>query len=410
MKKYLFLIILSIFLYSNTIFDEIFLAIDNNLDNNYISKGIKLTKVKSKGSLDAIRNLKENKANIALVRGDVLGIKKNGILGLEAFENYGIICSPSKSILYLVSKTKIKSINDFRDKKISTGVITNLSQIYLNNVLKNNGLEFDISFNALNLNNSIKALKKGNIDIILMFATRDALSKFKKNGLEVQSLPDDFFKNLTFKRGLKPFSYKIKDKKIRTLEVPNFFIAPLDTLDDNIKYKIEQIIRKFKCYKTIPTIDPFYGTLHPLVKSIINEINQKEKEPPQKAPKEEEYFDHNPIQFLFKREVNLIDGGKSYIYNVENRASKDINISFWEFKTNSFDNIPIKPRHLISISPKRVIKLKGKSKKLVTFTYKNPFIYKITPREIEVIYKNLSMENNSSFDNTISLYLTIGDK
>ncbi len=403
MKKILFLIILSIFIYSNSksaIFDKIFLAVDNNLDNSALDKNISLIRVKSRGSLDAIRNLKDNKANIALVRGDVLGIKKNGILGLEPYTNYGIICSPNKSILYLVSKVDINSINDFRNKKISTGVMTNLAQIYLNNVLKNSGLEFDISFNALNLNSSIRALKKGTIDIILMFAPKYALYKFNKSGLVIKSLPDDFFKNLTFRRGLKSFSYRIKNRKIRTLAVPNFFIAPVKTIDKNISSKIEQIVKRFECYKHIPHINSFYGVLHPLVKDIINSINQKEKEPPKK-----ENFKNRPIKFLFKRKV-ILDNEVSYVYNIENRVSSDVNISFWEFRTNSFDNMPIKPRHLISIFPKGVMNFKGKSKKIVTFTYKNPFLYKISPREIEVVYKNLSKESNNS---VLSLYLTIGD-
>jgi len=406
MKKILLLILFSIFLISSsTIFDKVFITMDKNLDSSIIDKNSSFIKIRSRGSLDAINNLKDNKANIAFVRGDVLGIKKNGILGLETYDNYGIICSPNKSILYLVSKKDIKSIYDFRDKKISTGVMTNLAQIYLNSVLKNSGLEFDISFNALNLYNSIDALKKGDIDIIFMFAPKKSMSEFNKNGLKIQSLPDDFFKNLTFKRGLIPFKYKIKKRTIRTFEVQNFLIAPIETLDKNISSKIEIIIKNFKCYKTIQNIDPFYGTLHPSVKDIINKINQKAKEPPKPStpPKKEDYKDE-PIQFLFKREITL-ENGINYIYDIENRVKSDINITFWEFKTDKFDNISIKPRHLISISPNGIIKLKGKSKRIVTFTYKNPFLYNIQPQSMEVVYKNLTMENKP-----LSLFLTIGDK
>ncbi len=409
MKRLILLMILPFFLIAKDVvvdekmdevnmYNSIYISIDSNLkmrtrDIHFSKKykEIKIRAVNSEGSLDAINNLRKSKANIAIARGDVLGIKKNGILGLESYEDYGIICSPNRSVLYLVSKDDIMTINDLRDKRVSTGLTSNMAQVYLSDVAKNSSIALDISFVSLNLSDSIEALKRDEIDVIFMFAPQNYASKFRKNGLNIQSLPNDFFSNLTFKKGLNTHSYTIKGKKIRTYEVPNFIIAPTKTLDENINLKVESMVSAFKCYKTIQNIDSFYGEIHPDVKSAVSKIHKR-------VDKE------GAIRFTFKRKVKSKENTK-YFYSIDNRSKSDMNITFSQFKTKKFDAVPIKPRHLITTIPTGVIEIKGKSKKMITFTYENPFLYDVKKTKVETLYENLTVKSSP-----IKLFLTIGDE
>ena len=380
------------------IYKDIFLAIDSelkmNIDDIFLSqkyKNFTLKGIESIGSLEAINNLRKSKANISIVRGDVLGIKKNGIFGIEPYEDFGIICSPNRSVLYLVSKYDITSINDLRDRIVSTGLVSNMAQLYLNDITKNSGVELDISFRSLDISDSIDALLNDDIDVLFAFAPENYVLNFTTNGLKVQSLPDDFLTNLNYTKGINPHRYELNGKRIRTYETPNFIIAPTQTLDENINLKIEAMVSAFKCYKTIQNIDSFYGKLHDDVKKSISKIHKRLDK-------------QSAIKFVFKRDVKVKNSVK-HIYEIQNNSKADQNITFLQFRTKKFDKIPIKPRHLISIIPNKMIKLKAGSKRILTFTYKNPFLEKIPKRKIETVFINKTEKNKE-----IKFFLTIGDE
>ena len=380
------------------IFKDIFISIDRDLDirvsDIFLSQKyeeLNLRKITTEGSLDAINSLKKSKANIAIVRGDILGIKNNSLLGLEKYDNYGIICSPSSSVLYLISKKDIKSIDDMRGMRVSSGLSSNMAQLYLAGIAIDSGTPLDISYHSLNLKESIKAIQKDEIDAIFMFAPEDYLSTFLDNNLKIISLPNEFFDNLKKKKGLNPHSYYIKKRRVRTVEVQNFLIAPKNTLDAKINLKIEAMVSAFECYNTIQNIDPFYGNLHEAVKPAITSIHER-------IDLEE------AISFSFKSKSKS-DGGVKYIYEVYNNSSEDMNITLKELRTNSFDKIPIRPRHLITVVPSGDINLKKKSHKVITYIYQNPFVYDIKKRDIVIIYKNLTIKDSED----VEFVLSIGD-
>jgi TRAP-type uncharacterized transport system substrate-binding protein len=381
------------------IFKDIFISVDSDLhiyvEEIFLSQKyseLNLRNVPTEGSLDAINYLKKSKANIAIVRGDVLGIKNNGLLGLEKYNNYGIVCSPSTSILYLVSKKDIKSIDDMKGMRVSTGLTSNIAQLYLADIARSTGIPLDISYMSLNLEDSLSALKDDNIDAIFIFASEDFTDTFLEHKFKIHSLPNVFFNKLKVQKGLNPHSIYIKKKRIQTVEVQDFLIAPKNTLDSNMALKIEAMVSAFECYNTIQNIDPFYGDLHeslkPAIKKIHKRINLEEA-----------------ISFTLKSKSKS-EGTMKYIYEVSNHSDQDMNITLKELRTNSFDKIPIRPRHLITVVPSGDIALKKNAKKIVTYIYNNPFIYTVKKRNITVVYQNLTVKESED----VKFSLSIGDK
>lgn len=380
------------------IFKDIFLSIDRDLKleikDIYLSEkydALNIKEIRTEGSLDAVNNLRKSQANIAIVRGDILGIKNNGLFGIDEYKGYGIVCSPSRSVLYLVSKKEIHSLNDIRGMEFSTGLFSNMAQVYLNDIMKNSGLSLEIGYNSIDLDDSIDALKKDQIDAIFMFAPEKSVYTFLDNNLKIRSLPDDFFDNLSIGKGLNTQSYEIDDEVIRTLEVDNFIIAPKTTLDENIDLKVEALVSAFECYLSIQNIDLFYGELHSSVKKAFSAIHKR-------VDKED------AIVFSFESKEITATGHK-HIYKVQNHANEDMNITFDAFETRFFDNVPIRPRHLLTVVPANDINLKKKSHKFVTFIYENPFAFKVEKNVIQVQYKNKTIKKSD----VISFELELGD-
>ena len=351
----------------------------------------------SRGGVDVINKLQDSKINIGIVRGDILGIYNNNLYGFEQFQNYGILCSTSSSLLYLVSKKEIKSIYDLRGKRVSTGVISNIAQIYLNDILKNSGIASDINFRSYDIDRSLKLLEKDKIDVIFIFGSIDYRPKIIKDGFTISSLPIDALQFFDKKKGLISYSYKIKNRNIDTFKVPNYLIAPVDTLDINIATKIEAMVDKFKCYKKIQNINIFYGQIHPEVKNAIARIRMRDQ-------KEDELMKKlNSIDIELKSKTR-IDNSTQYIYDVINNSNFDINITFDSYRTKLFDKTAIKPRHVLDNFPKGVIKVKAKTDRLITFVYKNNFTTKVKDTNISLVFKDLTNR-----DNFITTILNIRD-
>jgi TRAP-type uncharacterized transport system substrate-binding protein len=381
----------------SNIFKDIFISADSDvkidIDNIFLSEkyhDLSIKEIDTLGSLDALNNLRKSQANIAIVRGDVLGAKNNALFGLDAYQDYGIICASNTSRLYLVSQKSITSVNDLRNMRISTGLSSNIAQLYLANISKNSGIKLDITYKSLDLDDSIYALKHGKIDAIFMFGPKGYASKFAKNDLNVTSLPDDFFNNLSIKKGLNRDSFTLKGERIRTFSVQNFVIAPKNTLDAKIGFKVEAMVSAFGCYQNIQNIDSFYGELHPMVKEAVGSIHKR--------------IENENALSIELRHVEKVDNGRKYIFDITNNSENDMNITFEGFETTAFDSIPIKPRHLIEVIPSGDFGIKAKSDKMVSLIYKNPFLYKVGKRKIKTVYKNLSVKNSK-----VEFFLTIGD-
>ncbi|MBN2823886.1 MAG: hypothetical protein JXQ76_01070 [Campylobacterales bacterium] len=381
---------------SVNIFNDIFISIDSDLKINsntiYLSKkyqDISIKNIDTLGSLDAINNLRKSKANIAIVRGDVLAAKKHALFGFDTYEDYGIVCSSSDSFLFFVTKKKISSVDEMRNMRISSGLSSNIAQLYMDNISKNSGTKLDISYESLDLDDSIYALAHDKIDAIFIFGPKSYVKKFSKNGLIINSLPNDFFTNLSIKKGLNRDAFYVDGERIRTLSVQNFVIAPKNSLDAKLNSKVEAMVSAFECYRSIQNIDSYYGDLHPLVKEAVGSIHKRIE-------------NENAITVVYKHS-EPIDNGRRYIYTISNASENDMNITFDGFRTRAFDAIPIKPRHLVEVVPSGSLLIKAKSQQMVSFSYTNPFLYTIGQKRIKAVYQNLTVP-----DSKVEFYLTVG--
>lgn len=381
---------------SINIFNDIFLSMDSDLkinpDTIHLSQkyqDLTIKNIDTLGSLDAINNLRKSTANIAIVRGDVLAARKHALFGLDTYEDYGIVCSSSDSFLFFVAKKKINSIDEMRNMRISSGLASNIAQLYMDDISKNSGTKLDIIYESLDLDDSIYALMHDKIDAIFIFGPKSYAKKFTQNNLIINSLPNDFFTNLSIKKGLNRDALNLNGERIRTLSVQNFIIAPKNSLDAKLNSKVEAMVSAFECYRTIQNIDAYYGDLHPLVKEAVGSIHERIE-------------NENAIHVRFSHS-EPVDNGRRYIYTLSNHSQNDMNITFEGFYTRAFDAIPIKPRHLIEVIPSGSLLLKAQSSEMVSFVYANPFLYTIGKQSIKVVYKNLTVE-----DSKVEFNLNVG--
>ena len=233
---------------------------------------LKMKKIYRKGNLDKVYDLKDYIANFSVIRGDVLGASNAGLYGFEAFTNYGLLCSNSEEILYLVSKEDIKSIYDLRRKKISVGNISDISQVYLKDIANDSGVMLDINFKSFDLKDSMQKIRQGEIDAFFMFAPKNKVATILKNKLHISSTPNDFLKVLNDKQGLNTLKYKIDGRLIRSYKVPNYVVGLVETLDAEMPKKVRAVVEAFGCYKQAKIPDAFYGNPHPELMNIMAAI------------------------------------------------------------------------------------------------------------------------------------------
>lgn len=394
MKFILLIIIFSITLFAKelTALSEP-LLINNFYTTNENMKNyeFKLKAMKSDKTLETLTKFQNNLIDIAILRGDILGIKNSGLYDFEAFSDYGIIAQVDSSYLFLVSKREINSIYDLRAKNVSIGNISNISQIYLKNIAKNAGVLLDINFKTLSPKDSIKALKSDQVDAIFIFAPKSFLNLILKNGLKPLSLPKDFYKYLTLTKGLKVDKLNFQKKSISTLSIPNFVIAH-PTIDP---LALEALVYGFKSTKALQAIEPFYGKIHDgFFNALLNVELKKREQKIAKAKRE-------AIEFKFLDKVKYQNETR-FLYSIRDNSEFDVNISFEYFKTKDFDEMTIKPRHLLKVLPKRV-ELKAKSERIISISYSNPFTTRVDAN-VDLVFIN-----ESDKENKLEIPLIVGD-
>lgn len=370
-------------------------ALKNNMN-------IKSQKIIRQGGLDTLADIEHSVSNFALVRGDILGLKNAGLYGLEPFNNYGILCSPSESVLFLVSHEEIKSVYDLRSKTLSIGNISDIAQVYLQKVAKNSGILQDIRFKSYSINKSMNALDKKEIDAFFLFAPISYMNKFLDKGFYISSVPKDFYSVLNTKEGLKRLKYKINGRMISSFKTPTFLVSPLASADIELVDKIGVVADKFGCMDNVKIPNAFYGQLHP---ELLNAIAKKKENDLASLVLDDLAAKRFAIKVSFYNK-KIEDDKHVYLYKVHNTSNEDINVSFDHFETKLFDRSTIKPHHLFKINTKKAnMKVLKKSEKLVSFTYENPFASRIKPFNLILVFKDERYD-----DNYVSISSRIGDK
>jgi len=360
--------------------------------------------VKRNNNLQIISDLENSVANFGIVRGDILGLKNIGAYNLSAYSNYGILCSPSQSVLHLVGNSEIKTIYDLRFKRVSIGDVSDISQVYLKNAALKSGMIKDIEFKSLSINDSIVALRDGKIDAFFLFAPKEYIYKYLENNFYISSIPDDIRSGVNLEEGLNILRYKINERVLQTFKTPNYIVAPLATLDINISSKIEIVAHKFGCFKSMRIPKPFYGQLHPEFLAAFERMKAKlladklKKEQEDKLKKDEatkKELAKNAIDDL-RNAVNVTfverkehDEYTEFIYKASNVSAVNANVSFEYVKTEFFDKTSVKAHHVIKLtSSNPLIMLEANSAKFISFKYSNPFAVRIDKLDAEVVFKD----------------------
>jgi len=360
-------------------------------------------KIVRQGELEKIDDLKNSSANFAIVRGDVLGIKNAALHGFEAFTNYGILCAGQEEMLYLVSREEISSIYDLRGKSISVGKISNIAQVYLQDIAKDSGVILDINFKSFSLEDSLEKMKKGRLDAFFLFASTDKINMIVDEGLFISSIPDDFSKKLNHHQGLEKFKFKIDERIIKSYKVPNFVVSVVETLDTNLSEKIKKAVAAFSCNEMTKIPDVFYGNLHPELQNAIAAI---QAEADAKAQAQRALDERNGAISIVFYKVDKTLNAKTYYYKITNQSSEDINISFEQVKTKAFDHYAFKPRHVLKLQlNKPIIEMKAESKKLISFKYSNPFATRVDKMKLDLHFQEMRMDGKH-----FSIPLVLGDK
>lgn len=373
-----------------------------NLKNDY---NIPVNKITRQSNIEVINDIENAVSNFGIARGDVLGLKNLGLYDLGLFNNYGILCKTSDSVLYLVSREEIKSIYDFRGKNISTGKVTDIAQIYLKNALKDTGILKDIDFKALSIDASIKALEDKEIDVFFLFAPKNHIYKFLKKGFYISSIPNMLRTELNTQEGLSVVKYKIDDRLILTYQSPNFLVSPLATLDVDIVKKIEIVANRYGCFNTLKIPKAFFGQVHPELLKALELLKAKlEAEKQAKLDADALALEKDGVSISYV-ETKKYDEYVDYIYKVSNITTEPRKVIFQYIKTKYFDQFAIKPHHVLTLNTKsEQLSIEPNSEKIISFRYKNPFTIRIENLKVELVFKDAKFT-----DKRIILPLTIGD-
>jgi hypothetical protein len=376
------------------------------LPDFFNNDNIGFTRVNRPGNIDFINDIDFSVANFSLIRGDILGLKLRGAHGLTPFNNYGLLCSPSESVLYLVSKSNINSILDLRGKVVSTGVISDIAQIYLEKVASKAGILRDIRFKSLNVADSMAALESGKIDAFFLFESKEYIYEFLDRGLYISNLPRDFALAMNTKEGLTRFKYEIDDRLVSTYSAPNYIIAPLVSMDSDLIKKIEIVTLAFACQNNTKMPKAFFGMNHPEYINALASIREKERAliisraEERRIRKEREALNVK----LFKIEEEK--ESQTYYYVIENNSSMDANVTFLKIETKALDETSIKPHHLFKYDGRKFTSFVEKnSTKLISFTYKNPFTMKINDLPLDLIFRD-----HRYSDRLMDIHTHVGDQ
>jgi len=383
--------------------------------------------IKRENNLQIISDLENAVSNFGIVRGDILGLKNIGAYNLSAYSNYGILCSPSQSVLHLVGNSEIKSIYDLRFKKVSIGNVSDIAQVYLKNVAEKSGMIKDIEYKSLSIDDSIVALRDGKIDAFFLFAPKEYIYKYLENNFYISSIPDDIRSGISLEEGLNNLRYKINERVLHTFKTPNYIISPIATLDINIANKIEVVAQRYGCFRAMKIPKPFYGQLHPELLAAFERIKAKlladklKKEEEDKAKllaaqlKKDEQMKgelaKNALDDL-RNAVNVTfvekkehEAYTEYMYKASNVSSKNADVSFEYIKTDFFDKASVKPHHVIQLSSTNpLITVEANSAKFVSFKYANPYAFRIDELTVELVFKD-----HRYTDRTLYVPLVIGE-
>ena len=219
----------------------------------------------TKGVQESLENLKNMESNLSIVRADILFLINSGAEEFK-WKEYAVLArTKAISYLYLVARdgVKLSTMSDFRNKKISIGVLSNLSNRYLKEVLIDE-VEFQVEFKQYSLEESLHRIERGNLDILFAFATSDFEKTIKMNSLVSYPLLEEFKKKILKNKGF------VETKK--SVRADNYIVVS-KKIDPSF---LESVVKEFEEKKILLSeVSREVGTVHSKLSKIIAE---REKE------------------------------------------------------------------------------------------------------------------------------------
>lgn len=142
----------------------------------------------------------KKEANVAIVRGDILYhfFSNKKIL----YNTYSIIGKLSeKSVIYFLTKpnARIKTIKNMNGKVFSIGMLGDLTNQYLKNILNKENISYSINTKSEDFRLSLQYLKNNKIDGMFIFGRK----KYNQSYVEyMQKYPENFILSLKEEKGL----------------------------------------------------------------------------------------------------------------------------------------------------------------------------------------------------------------
>lgn len=206
-------------------------------------------------SVANINMLKDGSVDLAIVQNDITFYASNGteMFKDKKVDNLRGIATlyPETCQIVTLEKTGIKSVSDFKGKKVAVGAAGSGVEANARQIMAAYGIKYDdISVQYLSFGEAANALKDGNVDVAFVTAgyptaaIQDIASQNKVRLLPVEpDKADAMIKDYPFytKTTIPKGTYSGFDEDVATVSVMAMLVAT-DKLDDTLGYDVAKAI------------------------------------------------------------------------------------------------------------------------------------------------------------------------
>lgn len=245
-------------------------ALADILNKNIV--GLTASAKVSDGSVDNINLLKQGKANLAFVQSDIVYYAVNG---LEMFKDKKVDGLEGLAVLYpeivqiiTLQKSNIRSINDFRGKRIAVGNAGSANEANARQIMEVYGITYnDIQVQHMLFIEALDNLKNGGTDVVFITSGQPipVVQRFAEQN-EVFIIPmdekqtEDLIKKYPFynKTMLPQGIYTKQNTDIKAVAVQCMLVST-DKLDENTAYDIMKVL--YTNINNLQNVNPVAGAI-----------------------------------------------------------------------------------------------------------------------------------------------------
>jgi uncharacterized protein len=218
------------------------------------AKGIDLNVLTSEGSIENLRWLSNNKAQLCLSQSDTVYNAYNGLGGFnEKISNIKAFGSLYNEVVHILvrSSLSLKKIEDFKGKRISVGPKGGGTELNAITILESAGISSnEIKVMNLEFDSAVNALKENEVDIVFFisgYPSDGIQNAISSNAAVLFELQPDTLSHLVDKYSyflvleIPALTYSGQNDDIMTLGIPALLVGQ-DSLDDELVYRITKTV------------------------------------------------------------------------------------------------------------------------------------------------------------------------